>query len=202
MFVQVIEGTVKDPERAHAAFDRWAAELASDAKGWLGSTAGATDDGKFIAVARFESEDAARANSDRPEQDRWWSETSQLFTDQPTFRDSTEVDLDMHGDPDKAGFVQIIEGHSNDPAKSRELMNQSPDAWAEFRPDVIGSLGVGFDGGDYAAVLYFTSEEEARQGERKEPPPEMKEQMKKMEDLEVGEPTFLDLKHPWMYSPH
>jgi hypothetical protein len=201
MFVQIIEGKVKDPERVHAALEKWAAELARDATGWLGSTAGVTDDGTFVAVARFESEEAARANSDRPEQDRWWGETSQLFTGEPTFRDSTEVDVDMQGDPDKAGFVQIIEGHSNDPARSRELMNESPEVWAEFRPDVIGSLGVEFDDGDYTAVLYFTTEEEAREGEGKEPPPEVKEQMKQMEALEVGEPTFRDLKQPWMYSP-
>lgn len=202
MFVQVIEGRVKDPERVHSALDTWATQLASGATGWLGSTAGTTDDGKFIAVARFESEDAARANSDRPEQDRWWSETSQLFTDEPKFRDSTEVDLDMHGNPDTAGFVQIIEGHSRDLARSRELMTQSPEVWASFRPDVIGSLDVAYDDGDYTAVIYFTSEEEARQGEQKEPPPEVKRQMDEMNQLEDGEPTFIDLKHPWMYSPH
>jgi hypothetical protein len=201
MFVQIIEGKVQDPERVHAALEKWAAELAPAATGWLGSTAGVTDDGTFIAVARFESEELARANSDRPEQDRWWGETSQLFTGEPTFRESTEVDVDMQGDPDQAGFVQIIEGHSSDPARSRELMGESPEVWAEFRPDVIGSLGVEFDDGDYTAVLYFTTEEEAREGEGKEPPPEVKEQMKQMEALEVGEPTFRDLKQPWMYSP-
>jgi len=201
MFVQVIEGTVKDSERVHTALDTWAAELAQGATGWLGTTAGTTDDGKFIAVARFESEDAARANSDRPEQDRWWTETSQLFTDQPTFRDSTEVDVDLQGEPDAAGFVQIIEGHTNDPARSRELMSGSPGDWAEFRPDVIGSLGVNYDDGDYTAVVYFTSEEDARQGEQKEPPPEMKAQMDEMGRLEEGEPTFIDVKDPWLYSP-
>jgi hypothetical protein len=202
MFVQLIEGTVKDPERVHSALDTWAAELSPGATGWLGSTAGATDDGKFIAVARFESEDAARANSDRPEQDRWWAETSQLFTDEPTFRDSTEVDLDIQGEPDAAGFVQIIKGRSSDPARSREVMKETPEGWAEFRPDVIGSLAANYEGGDYTVVIYFTSEEEARRGEQKEAPPEIKQQMEEMGKLEVGEPTFIDLKQPWLYSPH
>ncbi|MGE5763508.1 MAG: hypothetical protein ACM3ZF_06425, partial [Mycobacterium leprae] len=63
-----------------AAFERWVEELAPGAAGWLGSTAGVTDDGRFIGLARFESEQAARRNSDRPEQGRWWAETSKLFT--------------------------------------------------------------------------------------------------------------------------
>ena len=60
MFVQVIQGQVSDPEQARAALDRWARELAPGAGGWLGSTAGVTEDGRFIALARFESEEAAR----------------------------------------------------------------------------------------------------------------------------------------------
>jgi hypothetical protein len=57
------------------------------------------------------------------------------------------------------------------------------------------------DGGAYTMALYFTSEEAAREGERKEPPPELKARMEKMGQLSVGEPEFFDLKHPWLYSP-
>lgn len=201
MFVQVIQGRVTDPREARAALDRWAQELAPGATGWLGTTAGVTDDGSFIAVARFASEDAARRNSDRPEQDQWWAQTSKLFDGEATFRDSTDVDLDIHGDPDSAGFVQVIQGRSGDPARARELMGQNSEAWAAFRPEIIGSVGAAHDGGSYTAVLYFTSEAEAREGERKEPPPELKQQMDEMGSLEVGEPTYLDLRQPWLYSP-
>jgi hypothetical protein len=89
MFVQVIQGKVSDPARMRAALDRWGQELSPGATGWLGSTAGVADDGTLTLVARFDSEQAARRNSDRPEQDRWWAETSALFTDGATFRDST-----------------------------------------------------------------------------------------------------------------
>ena len=201
MFVQVIQGRVSDRDEAHAALDQWAQELAPGASGWLGSTAGVTADGQLVAIARFESEDVARRNSDRPEQDQWWAQTSKLFTEEATFKESTEVDVDQPGDPDKASFVQIIQGRSSDPAKAREMMSQNPDPWMAFRPDILGSVAAGHDGGDYTMVLYFTSEEEAREGERKEPPPELKEQMDAMGALEVGEPTFLDLKDPWLYAP-
>lgn len=76
MFVQVIQGHVLDPQQVYAALDRWVQELAPGASGWLGSTAGVTEDGRFLAVARFESEEAARRNSNRPEQGQWWAETS------------------------------------------------------------------------------------------------------------------------------
>lgn len=200
MFVQVISGQVSDKEEVRAAFDRWAQELAPGATGWLGSTAGVTDDGLLMAVVRFDSADAARRNSDRPEQDQWWTQTAKLFTGEATFLESTEVDLDIVGDPDTAGFVQVIQGRSSDPARARELMSQNPEEWAAFRPDILGSLGAGHDGGRYTAVLYFTSEAEAREGEKKETPAELKEQMDAMGSLEVGEPTYVDIKRPWFYS--
>jgi hypothetical protein len=201
MFVQLIQGQVADAGRARAALDRWVEELAPGAEGWLGTTAGVTEDGRFVAAARFESEEAARANSDRPEQDRWWSETSRLFSGEATFRDSSDVVVDTAGDPDTAGFVQVMQGRSSDPERARQLMAEDSTDWSEFRPDMLGSMAVGHDGGDWTMVMYFTSEAEAREGERKEPPPELKAQMAEMDALSVGQPSFYDLKQPWLYSP-
>jgi len=201
MFVQVIQGQVSDAGQVRAALDRWVQELAPGASGWLGSTAGVTDDGRFVGLVRFESEEAARRNSDRPEQGQWWSETSKLFTGEAAFRDSSDVVVDVSGEPDNAGFVQVIQGRSSDPVRARELMGQDSSEWAAFRPDIIGSVGVEHDGGAYTMALYFTSEEAAREGERKEPPPELKAQMEEMDALSVGVPEFFDLKQPWLYSP-
>jgi hypothetical protein len=201
MFVQVIQGQVTDPEQVHAALDQWSQQLAAGAPGWLGSTAGVTEDGQFVALARFESQEAARRNSDRPEQDQWWAETSKLFTGEVTFRDSSDVTADVAGDPDTAGFVQVMQGRSSDPDRARQLMAQDPDEWAAFRPDVIGSVAVGHEGGAYTMAMYFTSEQAAREGERKEPPPELKALMEEMNQLMAGEPEFLDLRQPWLYSP-
>src|SRR4028118_1129500 len=80
MFVQVIQGQVSDPNEARSALDRWTRDLAPDAEGWLGTTAGVTDDGQFIALARFASEEAARRNSERAEQGDWWGDTAKLVT--------------------------------------------------------------------------------------------------------------------------
>ena len=200
MFIQVIQGKVSNDADVRAAMERWQQDVSPDAKGWLGSTAGVTDDGRFIAIARFESAEAARANSDRPEQDSWWTETSKLFTGEVTFKDSEDVDEDIGGDPDQAGFVQVMQGSGSDPARAREIMAQDSDKWAEFRPDVIGSLAVQHDGGAYTMAIYFTSENDAREGEKKEPPPELKAQMEELDALSTGEPEFFDLKQPWLFS--
>ena len=80
-------------------------------------------------------------------------------------------------------------------------MAQDADKWAEFRPDVIGSVAIGDDKGAYTMVMYFTSEAEAREGERKEPPPELQAQMDEMNKLNIGEPEFFDLKQPILSSP-
>jgi hypothetical protein len=201
MFVQIIQGKTSDPEGLRAAGDRWMQELAPGATGWLGSTSGVTEDGRAITVVRFASEEDARRNSDRPEQDQWWAETSKLYDGEATFHDSTDVTIDLQGDPDQAGFVQIIQGTTTDPERAQELMNVDADKWAAFRPDILGSVAVGHEGGAYTTVLYFTSEAEAREGERKEAPAELKATMEEMEKLSVGETEFFDLKQPDLRSP-
>ena len=50
-------------------------------------------------------------------------------------------------------------------------------------------------------VMYFTSEAEAREAERKELPPELQAQMEEMGKLTVGETEFFDLKQPAIISP-
>jgi hypothetical protein len=200
MFIQVIQGRCADADRLRKQLDLWEQEVAPGADGWLGSTGGVTEDGRFIAVARFESEEAAMANSARPEQGAWWAETAQLLDGEATFRNSTDVDVDVNGDPDQAGFVQVMQGRGSDPERAKQLMAEDADTWAEFRPDVIGSVTIGHDEGAYTMVMYFTSEAEAREGERKELPPRLQAQMEEMNSLSIGEPEFFDLTAPIISS--
>jgi hypothetical protein len=200
MFAQTIRGKVSDPKAVDDNFRRWSKELAPGAMGWLGTTGGVTEDGQLFIMVRFESEEAARANSERPEQDQFWSETSKQFDGEPTFQDSTDVQVDTSGDPDAAGFVQVMTGQVTDPDRSKQLMAQMPDMRA-LRPDILGSVSVGHEDGKWTMVIYFSSEAEAREGEKKEMPPEMAATMQEMQSLSVGEPAFLDLKTPWLDSP-
>src|SRR3954467_4776094 len=93
MFVQVIEGKLKDPDLLQRQLERWRKEIKPGAKGYLGSTSGVTGDGASIAVVRFESEANARANSERPEQGAWWNETSKAFDGEPNFTESSDTEL-------------------------------------------------------------------------------------------------------------
>jgi hypothetical protein len=201
MFIQVFKGHVSDASAVRAHLDRWAAEVAPGAEGWLGSTAGVTDDGLLLGLARFESEEAARRNSDRPEQSAWWEQMSAEFSDEPVFQNSTSVDADTPGDPAKAGFVQVMQGRTSDPDRARELMAEDPTDWQAYRPEILGTVNIGHEDGAWTMAIYFTSEEAAREGEQKEPPPEMQEMMKEMESLTVGQPTFYDIKVPWLHTP-
>jgi hypothetical protein len=201
MFVQVITGQVSDAAQVRAQLDKWEAEVAPGAIGWLGSTSGVTEDGRVVALARFESEEAAQQNADRPEQDAWWKEMAALFDGEPVFANSTTVEVDTAGDPSDAGFVQVMQGRSSDPDKARELMANDPTDFREFRPEILGTVSIGHDGGAWTMAIYFTSEAEAREGEKKEPSPESAEVMRQMGELMVGEPVFFDLKDPWLHGP-
>jgi hypothetical protein len=202
MFAQVIQGRTSDTKAFRSAMDRWMRDLAPGSIGWLGSTEGVTDDGRFIAVARFESADAAGRNSDRPEQSRWWEELQQTFDGEATFADSEDVTVDLQGDPDRAGFVQVMRGRVTDAARAKELMDQmNASDMARLRPDILGSVSIGHDGGEWTQVIYFTSEAEAREGERKEMPPEAKAVMDEMMAISDGPPEFFDLREPVLDSP-
>jgi hypothetical protein len=203
MFVQVIQGHVDDPAQLREQLDTWVRDVAPGAIGWLGSTSGVTEDGRAIAIARFESEEAAQQNSARPEQDHWWSHMAAQFKDEPTFAESSDIMLDLPGDPDRAGFVQVMrgQGREEDSAKAREIMGRNPERWREARPEILGQVSIAHPGGAWTMVIYFTSEADARAGEQKELPPELAAEMEEMNSMMTSQPEFFDLKDPWIESP-
>ena len=201
MFVQIIRGQVSDPDAVHAQLNRWMTDLGPSATGWLGSTAGTSGDGRFFALVRFESQEAATANNDKPEQGQWWADMAELFDGEPTFQDSTDITTAVSGDPDAAGFVQVMTGQTTDLDRVNELMSENDSGMRALRPDILGSISVGHEDGKWTMVIYFTSEEAARQGEQKETPPEAQKMMEEIMSLSVGTPEFLDITSPWLDSP-
>ncbi len=200
MFIQVIQGRAKDAEALLKQMDRWDQDVKPGAQGFLGSTAGVTEDGQFFAAARFESEDAARANSDRAEQSEWWEETAQYFDGEPTFTEYTDVETSLRGGSDDAGFVQAMQGRSNNPERARELEKEFEEIAPKVRPDLIGGVTAWADDGSFTSINYFTSEAEARAGESQDIPSDAQESMKEWGSL-FGEIRFIDLKDPWFSSP-
>jgi len=198
MFVQVIQGNTSDPEGFRRQLDRWNEELRPGAIGFLGSTAGVAQDGTAIAVARFESAEAAGQNSERPEQGRWWAEMEKTFDGEVSFHDYEEIRLLHGGGSDDAGFVQIISGRATDKDRMNALEDKILDWFPNVRPDFIGSL-LAWDGDRFTEVAYFESEAAARAGETRVAESDNAAQFQEWIDL-CEDLTYIDITEPQMTS--
>lgn len=195
MFVQIIDATVTDAEALRERWEAWQRDLQPTAQGFLGGTSGVAAGDHFLAVARFESEGAARANSDRPEQGDWWASVEPLLRE-VRFLDTDDVKV--VGQPsDEAGFVQVIRGRATDRNRLAELSDEFIPRLREDRPEVLGWLEA-WDGDRLTEVVYFSSEEEARKGEQAERPSEVMEKVQEWQSL-LDDVTFLDLRDPWIH---
>jgi hypothetical protein len=200
MFVQVFQGKVGDEAGARRTLERWREEVMPGATGFLGSTAGVASDGTFLGLARFESRDAAMANSGRSEQGAWWAEMEKCFDGDVTFFECDDAQTVLGGGSDDAHFVQVMEGRSDDVARMQQLMTRHEDQMHAARPEIIGGVLMDVGDGRYVQAFYFTSEEAAREGEKLELPDDVRADIEEGTAL-MGEVTFFDLRDPLMISP-
>jgi hypothetical protein len=117
-----------------------------------------------------------------------------------TFFDCPQVDVWMNGGSDDAGFVQVMEGHTSDAGRMRDVMGRYADEMHALRPEIIGATIALHGDCAFVETVYFTSEEEARQRESMPPPPEMAQVMQEEQQL-MDNITYLDLHQPWLVSP-
>jgi len=195
MFVQVIQGGVKDPDGLRTSLDRWITDLGPNADGWLGTTWGLYGDNEFIALARFASADAAMRNSERPEQGTWWAEVGSSLEGETRFTDYDDVILLGPGGSDAAGFVQVMQGRVADVERERAMMRDLAQQPMDFRPDILGGVAAIGDDGTFVQAFYFTSEAEAREGEQKPMPSDL-QQMMEQSQANTTEIRFIDLASP------
>lgn len=200
MFVQIMIGEAQDTGGLRQRLDTWVQELAPGATGWLGATAGVSTQGPFCTVVRFESEEAARANSERPEQDAWWKETEPMYSGPVTFLDSSDVTVFGGGGSDDAGFAQLMRARCSDRGRLEELEAEVEGDFRQWRPDFIGGLRVWEPDGTVTAVDYFTSEEEARRGEQSAPPEGLADKFAEWQAI-LHDPDWYDIPDPWLLSP-
>lgn len=193
MFLQFMHGKVRDRSVIEEQMDLWRREYRDGATGFLGSTSGFTDDGHFIALARFASEEAANDNAHRPEQNAWWEKFAGGFDGDVSFIDCPEVDLLLGGGSDQAGFVQVMRGKAVDADSMRASADEMEKEMAEVRPDVLGFVCGWHGDGEFVQAVYFNSEEEARKGEAEsQDDPRAAE----WDDMFDGPITFIDLHDP------
>jgi quinol monooxygenase YgiN len=195
MFIQVIQSHTDKRAEVRQLFAEWAAEPRTEPNGWLGGTYGFTDDGDLFAVVRFESKEAAMANSARPETDAMSRKLAGLMDGPPTFLDCDDVTVWLDGGSDDAGFVQIMRGHTDDPDQLKALMSDSDDI-REARPEIIGGTLAIADDGTFVQTVAFTSEKAAREGEKVPPPDDRRAAMEQA----WGEIEYFDLNDPWFES--
>jgi len=195
MFIQMIQGSCSRQDEAHELLDEWRRDLAPGATGWLGGTYGFTDEGQLMGVVRFESREAAMANSARPEQGAWAERLTALMDGPLEFHDCDDVTLLFDGGSDEAGFVQIIRGRVDDPSRLKAMLADTT-TLHEMRPEILGgTLAIEADG-TFIETVAFTSEDAARQGERMEPPAEVRREL----EYAMKGASFYDLHHPWFDS--
>ena len=201
MFIQIIQGTCRRQDEARALMDQWLADLAPGADGWLGGTYGFTDQGELLAVVRFESREAAVANSERPEQGEWWSRMEPLFDGPVEFHDCDRVVLMLDGGSDEAGFVQVVRGRIDDPDALESGMREMESLLHEARPEIIGATFAIEPDGTFTETVAFTDEAAAREAERRAAPESgpAREAMASWERM-VHDLSFRDLHHPWFAS--
>ena len=197
MFIQVIKARTDDRDGLRRQFDSWKNDVKPGAKGYLGTTGGVADDGTVVMLARFESADAARQNSERDQQSSWWNETSKYLSG-VEFHDCTEVDTAMGGGSNDAGFLQLIMGRCTNKERARELNAQAEGMLAPHRPDVIGTL-TAWDGDWSCDAIYFSSEKAAREGEASmaDAPEDVRKLYEEMPSL-YADVTFVDVKQPYL----
>jgi hypothetical protein len=192
VFIQIIQGACTREQEMREVGERWMRELGPGATGWLGGTYGFTDDNMFVAVVRFDSRESAMANSERPEQSKWWMDMEALFDGPVEFHDCDDVTLMMGGGSDEAGFVQVIRGKVDDAATLRAMMTDT-EALHEMRPEILGGTLAIEEDGTFTETIAFTDEASARRGEKMEMPDDVRRAM----ESSMHDVSYLDLRHPW-----
>ena len=192
MFIQVIQAKTSRQDEVRQLMEEWSQESDDGTSGMLGGTFGFTDDGDFVGVVRFESREKAMANSERPETTARAEQMAGLMDGPPEFHDCDDVTEWLDGGSDDAGFVQIVQGRTDDPDRLKEVMNEGTDELRQNRPDIIGGTLALEGDGSFTNTVAFTDEASAREGEKKDVTSGGEEFRSLMKDV-----TYHDLRDPW-----
>ncbi|MFP5299373.1 MAG: hypothetical protein ACLGHL_10345 [Actinomycetota bacterium] len=200
MFVRIIEAQVTDPARIRGQFEWWVSDVRPVMTGFLGSTAGVTEDGHLFLSMRFTSAGEASDSFRLYEHDLWWKETEQLLDD-VTFKDCTEVRTFGTEVSDETRFVQVIQGRPLDAGRFTTIAERLDRELAPLRPDLIGGMHVTHPDGAFSDINHFTTEDEARAGERRmNASPSISALLREWDSL-TTDVRYLDLREPWLISP-
>ena len=200
VFVQIIQAPVADADDVRDHFDHWFEDLVDDATGWLGTTAGTTDEGELFAAVRFVSTEAARRNSQREEQDAWWQELLRRLADEPVVHSCSDVAEIAGGASDHAGYVQVVQGRASNLSDVLHDIARGAETTLPHRPTLLGGyLAAHDEGGGFSEVMYYPTVEaaEAKESEQLRESRLSRIQEKATFLTDVRRLKFIE---PWLYS--
>lgn len=169
MFVQVVRGAVRDPEETFARLDFWLDQLAPEAIGWLGTTAGVTGDGELVSFVRFASAADARHNSDRVEQGQWWADSARVFTRDVSFDNYDGVTLFGGGGSDDVAAVEVLVGRVHRRRGLTDLAAELAEYGLSLGPRVVGGLVGLQEDGNLTQAIYLGHPRSGADDRRVEP---------------------------------
>ena len=166
--------------------------MAAGAAGFAGATGGVTADHRAVLVTRFESEHAARGHGAQA--------VVGALAEPPEVLETADVTLHGGQGWETARFVQLMRARVRDRRRFEAIEDEIAPQFMQFRPDALAAYRAWFPGGNVIAIDYFTSEEQARAGERKQMPDHLAhrfgEWMSLLDDVE-----WFDLTDPWIATP-
>lgn len=192
MFVQLVLGQAADAAAFRRQWERWVSSLAVGAAGFDGATGGVTADHRAVLVTRFESEPAARAHDMQ----------AVAGTLAAPFEVLETADVTLHGGQgwETARFVQLMRARVRDRRRFEAIEDEIAPQFMKFRPDALAAYRAWFPGGSVVAIDYFTSEEQARAGERKQMPELLAQRFGEWMSL-LDDVEWFDLTEPWIATP-
>jgi hypothetical protein len=197
VFVQMALGRAADAAAVRRQWDRWATDLSPGAAGLIGATGGVTTDGRTVLITRFESQDAARGNAERPEQGSWWAETvGGALAGRLEVLETADVTLHGGKGWEAARFVQVMRARVRDRRRFEAIEGELTPRFMQLRPDLLAAYRAWFPDGSVAAIDYFMSEAEARAGEQKELPDAVGARFTEWISL-LADVEWFDLTDPW-----
>jgi hypothetical protein len=113
MFIEVVHGKARDVPRLQKAWTATHKALGKVGDRWLGATAGTSDDGEFVAMLVFESEEGARVTIDRVADLPVWRDLSDAL-DLPGFDECPNVRAFASGNLEQAESVEISQGKAKE----------------------------------------------------------------------------------------
>jgi hypothetical protein len=201
MFIQILQGRVSDELGVRSEVERWRGELDAEAPGWLGLTAGIGDDRTFVAVLRFDSEAAARANEGRPQVIAWRAAVKQHLVGPVRLDQCPVVRTPKSGSQSRAGFVRILQGRVADPHRLAAVQEQV-DRALQRQPHLLEVLVGEHEGGQryFTEVASFVSERAVRAAERAMPV-ESAVQLGMVRSY-MERLHLVELHDPWILTPN